>query len=529
NSDQRTHYTFDNFTDRLQALFGLRALPEDLKETSDLSVSRSIGATIRRVKRPRDFWLFRYTINQVEIDADYSEKNSSSAITLLNETTSLSGRFRYGLNFGTNNYIRPLAFLGRSKLLAPLTSQKIYFTPSNVNVNFSLTDNETNRQNRIELEPNKSVTVNTSRSISVAYKLTDNININFDRNYKSDAWAKGYRARDVLEKIFSDFDFGEDLNIAQRLGLDYNPKFTSWLTPGFRWSSDFNYTLSKPNTTRDINTTQRINRQVRVDFKPATLFSKIYTPKRKAASGGRGNTSRQPARRPKPGAGGDKGDKDTDEGKSGKDGQEEGPDQEKEKPKKSPIKIPNPAIMAWRILNSLKSITLDFNSKDDYDHYNLAGLPVWQYQFGFSPDPGVDTSLAGNKRPILPGHRKTKGIGSGIKIELFKNLSSNLKYRYDEVTTQSNQRNTQSINSSYFFTGENPEENRKDWNDLIPDWTLRLSGVEKILFFSKLVQSLSLEHARTGKFSESSRIEENEKIRENWSFSNSYQPLLGVN
>jgi hypothetical protein len=336
--------------------------------------------------------------------------------------------------------------------------------------------------------------------MSVRYKFTDNIDFSWDRNYKTDAWAKGYRAEDVLEKILSDFDFGEDLNINQRFSVDYRPRISNWLTPTFRWSSDFNYTLSNPTTTREGTAGQRINKQLRIDFKPATLFEKIYTPKKKY----------QPPQ-PKPGG-----------------GEEEEAEGEEEQPKSKPVKLPNPFILAWRFLNAWKSITVDLNAKDDFDHYNLVGVPVWQYQFGFNNDPGVDTSLSGNRVPILPGVRKTRGINSGLQFDLIRNLSSNFKYRYDIVKSQTNQRNTESVNSSYFFSGENPEENRKGWNQYIPDWTLRLSGVEKFLFFGQFAKNMTLEHARTGKFTESSRVEEGEKIRENWSFSNSFQPLVGV-
>jgi len=530
NSDRKTGYGFASFSERIQALFGLSKLPEGLEETIDVSESRSIGGTLRRKKRQRDLFLFKYTINLMEFDADYSEKSSSSPTILFNDTKSLSGRFSYNLPFGRNNFIRPFAVLGKSRLLKPLTSQKLYFTPSNVNVNFSLTDNETERQNRLENNPTQTITVGTTRQFGVNYKLTDNIDIGLNRNTKSDAYSKGYRASDVMQKIFSEFDFGDDVNINQRFTVDYTPKFSNWLTPSFRYSSDFGYIMTNPGTTRDQTGTLKIGRSMRVDLKPTILMQKIYKPKPKPKPrntqpqipGMKGLQSGQQDAKKDSSEEGKNGIQTEEEGKGGSEG-------EVKKPSKPVVMIPNPAILMWRFLNAWKSINVDITANDDFTNPNLSEVPVWKYQFGFSSDPGVDTSLAGNKVPIIPGVRKTRGISAGVQLDIFKNLSTNLKYRRDKIDNLTNQRRNLTLTNNYFFTRGDPEENQKSWSNLVPDWSLRLSGVEKMLFFSNFVQTMSLEHARTGKFSESSRIEGEVEIRENWSYSNSYQPFLGIN
>lgn len=516
NTDQRTHYEFTDFSERLQAFFGLNELPEDLDITSDHSETRAIGGTFRRKNRPRDPWYLKYSINQIEVDADYSDKHSRSPTTLFNNSKTLSGRFKYSLTFGNENYIRPLGWLGKSRLLKPLTSQKLYYTPSNSNFSFSMSDNETESQNRIEFEPTQSISVLTNRQFGVSYKLTDNIDLALNRSYKSDAYAKGYRAQDVIEKIFSDFDFGEDNNVTQHFSIDYRPKFFDWMNQSFRYASDFTFNLTNPTTTRDQSAASRIDRQFRFDLKPSMLANKIYTPQKKQIPG---------APKPKPNT------EDQDEEGNGEDSGKAQNDStgESQKSKLPNISIPNPAVLIYKFFNAWKSIDLDLNFQDNYNHYNLAEFPKWDYQFGFATDPGVDTTLAGNKVAVLPGIQKTRGISSGMQFDIIKNLSSNFRYRHDKSSTQNNQRNSESVNSSYFFTGENPEENKKSWWSYIPDWSLRLSGVEQFLFFGSFAQSMSLEHSRSGKFSESARIEGDTKIRDQWSYSNGYQPLLGIN
>lgn len=511
NTDRRTHYEFSSFSDRLQSFFGLNKLSPELDETSDHSETQAIGATIRRKNRPRDPWYLKYSINQMQVDMDYSKNKSRNPTTLFNNTKKISGSFNYSLNFGNNNFIKPLGWLGKSRLLKPLASQKLYFTPSNSKFGFSMSDNETDRQNRLELQPTQTISVGTNRQFGIGYKLTDNIDLSLNRSYQSDAYAKGYRAKDVLEKIFTNFDFGEDRNVTQRFTADYTPKLFSWMNQSFKYSSDFGYNLTNPKTTRDRSSRLKVGKQFSVDLKPSMLANMIYKP------------SKKPKSSPNPSG--------TDKNSSEKKGDHEkgGGESKKENNKSKIPSVPNPAILIWKFFDAWKSIDFDLNLQDDYSNYNLADFPKWNYQFGFTPDPGVDTTLAGNKVAVLPGISKRRGITGGLQFDIIKNLGSNFRYQNDKTKTQNNQRTSETISSTYFFTGEDPEANKKSWWEYIPDWSFRLSGVEKFLFFGAFAQTMSVEHSRSGKFSESARIEGDKRIRDQWSFSNSYQPLLGIN
>lgn len=514
NSDRRTHYEFSSFSERLQAFFGLNQLPPELDETADHSETRAVGATIKRKDRPRDPWYMKYTVNQVQLDVDLSDKHSRNPTTLFNNAKAISGKFNYSLAFGRENFIKPFGWMGKSRLLKPITSQKLYFTPSNSSFGFSFTDNETSQQNRIETVPTQTISVGTNRQFGVNYKLTDNIDMSLNRNYKSDAYSKGYRAKDVIEKIFTNFDFGEDLNVTQRFTVDYRPKFFDWMNQSFRYSTDFGYNLANPKTTRDRTARSTVNKQFSFDLKPTVLANKIYTPKQKQTA---------PAKKspPKPTGEGGK-----DEGEGNKEGESQ---QDGKKSKIPQIGVPNPAIWLWKFFDAWKSINMDLNLQDDYTHFNLTEIPKWKYQFGFSSDPEVDTTLAGNKVPTLPGLSQKRGISSGLQFDIIKNLSSTFRYQYDKTQTRNNQRRSESISNTYFFSGEDPESNKKGWWDYVPDWSLRLTGVEKFLFFGAFAQTMSVEHSRSGKFSETARIEGEKRIRDQWTYSNSYQPLIGIN
>jgi cell surface protein SprA len=541
NSDRPTNYNLSSFTDRMKAFFGLNQEADSLlKDQIYFTESKSVGGTIRRRDRPRDPWFLRLTVNQLVMDADYSTKHSTSPTDEYADDNSLSGRLSYKIPFGKNNYIRPFGWLGKSWFLKPLSSQKLYYLPSSASANFTISDNESVRKNRLEAEePAPNVNVKTTEKFSIGYKLTESLVFDFNRDYLHDPRLKeqdstgaegntivtykplDVRAKDVLNNIFTNGEFGTVKRISQRFGANWTPKIANWLSPSYRYNSNFIYSLDRPQiNARSSSLT--INHNIRVDFKLATLLEKIYKPKPKkktttggarGARGGRGSSQSQG--------------KDKEEGKDGeKDKEESG--------KKLPIPL-NPALWVWHILYSFKSATIDIKSDDSYAHANLMEIPGLKYQFGFETDPYqkdefgnsiVDTTF--RKVVAAPNIRNTRGIDGSMQVDIIQNLKTSLKYNYQKVDNQSNEQRTQSISNTVFFMGEDPDNNQKDWWKFVPDWRLSLSGVEKLPLFNLLARTASLEHARSGKFTESSRFQGENQNRDQWGYSNSYQPFLGI-
>jgi len=526
NSDRRTFYRPNNILDRLKTFVGLTELSPELKENSTITQSRSIGVSFSRRGRKRDPWYLRYTLNQVKLDMDYVEKNSSSPTVLLNNGTNLTGKFSYSINFSNKNFIQPFSWLGKSRWVRALSRQKFYYTPSNISVNASIVDRAEIKQNRLEVKRTETIRTNTSRQFNMNYKVFESLKFDFRRAYQSDAYLKGYRAKDVLKAIFNNFDFGVDKTISQRFNVNYQPRFFSWLNTTFRYSSDFNYNLINPKT-NDRMSRLNVNKQMSFNLSPFNLAIKLYKPKAKGTSTrkGRGKASTRGAPRrhardeeQKGGKG-----KKTDQAKEDVEG-------EKKKVRREPPKlpIPNPAILLWKMMNSWKSLRLDIQQTENYQHYNLERMPVWRYQLGLQSDPqaGVDTTF--RKIPRLPTLRISRKVTFGSQFNFGNKFKANFNYTYNRDQSQTNQQNTVRISSGYFFTGDDPEKNKDGWWSLVPDWTFQLSGLEKFLFFSKFAKTITVEHSRNGKFNEAARLNNGEYFRDQWSYSNSYQPFLGV-
>ncbi len=528
NSDRRTYYRPNNILDRLKTFVGLNQLPPELKEHSTITLSRSFGVSFSRRGRKRDPWYLKYTLNQIKLDVDFVEKRSSSPTILLYNTTNFKGTFSYNVSFSNKNFIQPLSWLGKSRWVRALSRQKLYFTPSNIGVNANVVDQSEVKQNRLEVKRTQTFRTNTSRQFNMNYKVLESLRLDFRRSYQSDAYLKGYRAREVLEAIFNRFDFGVDKNISQRFGVNYQPKFFSWMNTTFRYSSDFVYNLINPKT-NDRDSRLNVNKQMNLNISPFNLAIKLYKPKAKGEgakkTGRRASTRGAPRRQAKEEEKKNNQEKKAPDGESGD--EDEG---RQEAVRKGPPKlpIPNPAILLWKLMNSWKSLRLDIQQTENYRHYNLERMPAWRYQLGLQSNPaaGVDTTF--RKIPRLPTLRKSRKITFASQFNFANKLKANFNYNFSRDQSQTNQQNTLRISSGYFFVGDDPEKKKDGWWSLVPDWTFQLSGVEKFFFFNKFAKTITLEHSRNGKFNESARRNNGEYFRDQWSYSNSYQPFLGI-
>ncbi len=536
NSDQRTFYKAEGFTEKLKQFFGMNQISPLLKENSKISETYSLGATVQRKSGSRSPWYLKYTIDMFTLDMDWSRKSASDERNLHNDNESISAQLQMTVPFGKNNFIKPFAWLGNGPIVRALANQKLYYTPSGFSANASIRDNESRQQARLEDQATVTVKTTASRKFNIQYSLFPSLSATFSRDYQSDAQLKGYRALDLVEAIVTRFDFGVDKVMNQNFSANYNPKLFNWLTHSFKYSSNFNYNFTNVSTNERSSRLQ-VTKQMSLNLKPTMLANKIYNPgkKRKAPPSGRSSSRRSGPRRggnitPPPGGGEAPSGEEEQPGDSGenKGGKQPGKEDQKKKRQIPQLKIPNPLVLIWRFFDSWKSINLDYRWTDNYSYFNIDGIPTLKHQFGFARDPGVGTDTTFGKILRLPTIKSGKNVQGGLTFDIIRNLSTSFKYNYTQDVNQNNQQKTENIASTYFFTGDDPEAGKKAWQSFVPDWQLRLTGVEKLLFFSKFASSIIVEHARSGKFNESNRYDENGKSRDNWGYSNNYSPMVGV-
>ncbi|MEJ2635512.1 MAG: cell surface protein SprA [Calditrichia bacterium] len=553
NTDQLTNYRANGAGEKLQQFFGMSKLDPELEKNSRISETTSLGATIQRQSSPRTPWYLKYSVDMLTLDVDWAKKHASDEQNLFNDNKSISGQLQVRVPFGRENSFQPFGWLGNGPIVRTLANQKVYYTPSSLDFSLGIRDNENSQQSRLQDQASSRINTGATRKMNLAYSLFPSLSFNFSRDYQSDAYLKGYRAKELVEAIFTKFDFGVDKVMNQNFSARYNPKWFSWMTQSFTYTAGFNYNFGNVNT-NERSSRLAVSKQLSVSMQPTQLANQIYNPAKRRlqqeAPGGQTQPRRGGPRRlpdSNQNTEEDTGDnipgipqgqiRDQQTEQAGPDslqqqtGEPQAKDRKKEKePKKkgTPIKVPNPAMLVWKFFNAWKSINLDYRITNNYGYYNIDGIPTFKHQLGLSADPGVGTDTTFNKLPRLPALNNGKSVAAGMNFDIIKNLTSTFKYNYTKDVSQNNQQKTENVASTYFFMGDDPDANKKPWSALIPDWQFRLTGVEKLFFFSKFAQTIQVEHQRTGKFNESNRYDGGLKQRLAWGYANNYSPLLGI-
>jgi hypothetical protein len=515
-TDILTNYSNNSIDKKLKSLFGLRDLDPELESQVSYSEVYGMGTTIKKRSRSKAWYLY-YTIDQISFDIDYSLKNSRNYQTQFNKSTQWRGSVSYGIPFGKNNFIEPFKFFTPTPVLKILADQKLYYTPNSLNMSLNVSDTDQKNKLRTEEETTRQENVNSTRKLSMGYRLLQSVNLNYSRTHKADADYVGLNGKDLVKSIFSDFYFGKETDINQTFKMDYKPKIFTWLTADYSYSANFRYyftNLAKNQKQSNSKVTRRVN----FSFSPSKIANMIYKPK--ADKKKPQTRSRRPARgqkQPKP------------------EGEDEEPEKEKEEKKEAAqaFKIPNPLILIYEFFNAFQKIQSSYTWDQNVTNSYVKSIPTWRYQFGLSQDPGVpqDTSIT-NQSFIGPSITDSRTLSSSLNFDISKNIRTTFNHQYNTSKTSNDK--TQSGNESVTFMalGEDPSVDFKgigtDFRSLIPDWTIKISGLEKFLFFKEFAKTVSLDHSRTGKYTSTKKLANNELVPASESFSHNFGPLVGV-
>ncbi len=523
-TDQLTGYQNKTISQKLKSLFGLRELPNELKNDVSTSETIGLGTTIRKRGTSKN-WFLRYTVDQITLDFDYARQNRTSYETIFNRSESYKESYTYKIPFDNNNYFEPFKFLRTTPVLKEIWDTRIYYSPNNINFGLRVNDSKQESLRRDpDPEKQKELTVkytkNTGavRSISTSYKLFQNLTMSYSRAHTSDADIDSLSRTDLYKNIVTKFNFGRDTDINQKYDADYKPKLFTWLTPTFSYDATFLFQLT--NNFKYRQSSNRVNKRVGVTFSPEKLLKSIYEPKKESP-----RRRSRPRTRPQP-------------------GQNDDQKQEEEKEEKS---FPNPLMFLYNAIASWDNIKFDYSLGTNVTNNYLAGMPKWDYQFGFTKNPGVpqDTTLASAENIVLvgPSISENERFGTSTNINIAKNVRVSLRHDITKTLTQTNggQSASGSESITYFSLGNDPgkglfdpEKEFKglgtDIKQFIPDWTVSVSGVEEFLFFKEFAQSIQLDHGHSGKYSEKTRLNREDKFEPtSITFSNNWSPLLGIN
>jgi hypothetical protein len=283
--------------------------------------------------------------------------------------------------------------------------------------------------------------------------------------------------------------------------------------------------------TNEKSASRQVSKTFNFSIQPTQLANKIYDPRKNQLNRGTQPTSTRQRGRPGRQLGGSENQTEGESQTEGEEGSEEGKEGDGESGKEkgpNPISALNPLKLVWHFFNAWKSVGLDYQIRDNASHFNIDQMPGLEYQLGFTDDIGVGTDTTFGKLEVAPSLKNSEIIGANLTFDIIKNLSSSFKYNFSTDLTQNNQLTTENKSSTFFYTGDDPENNQQEWYKLVPDWQFRLSGLEKIFPFKRFANSVQLEHARSGKSTETIRFDDDVETRTNWGYTNSYSPFLGL-
>jgi len=514
-TDELTGYSNNTIDKKLRSLFGLRELPPEIVADVSENEVMGVGTTIQKRSKSK-FWLVRYTLDEMVVDFDYSYRNNSNWEILYNKSEQYKESFRYRIPFGRDNFFQPFRFTAKVPVIKKLSDQKLFYTPDNINFSLNISDTDQRMMRRprgdTETRVTRTVTTASTRSVSTSYKMFNSLDFSYSRNWTSDADFDSLTHKDLLREIVTRWNFGLDTDINQAFKANYRPNLLSWLGTDMSFTNNFVYRLSNGNQFRESS--NRTQKRLGLDFSPNKLMKAIYTPKTAPAQTTR---SRRPARRQQ-------------------DVDEEEKDTEKKEEKKS--KIPNPLMIIYNSISALQNIKTTYTLDERIDHRYLVDIPSWEYQFGFTRNPGVsqDSSLLEQNIVLIgPRWQETASLRTTTSLNLTSNIRASFNHDRSETESYADFGKTRSANKSgsYFFTGDDPLQDfsgLSSWRAFIPDWNVQVSGVEKFLFFSSFAQSISLDHAHSGKYSENLSLRlDGSFLPTSQSFTDNWQPLFGIN
>ena len=472
-------------------------LAGDNPPDSVLNLSESYGVNVSFSKRASDYWLTKYTIDQIRLSANAQWSNGSSVTVRKKESETYKGSISYKIPFGRDNYIQPFKWIRKVPYLGDrLGEARWYYTPTSLDFSMDATETKSYNEPRVGQNITRPYDFGLNRSISGSYKMFDNLNLNYSRKMRNSL----IDFRDDKLKAIKELNPGIPLNVAETYSASFSPKLTNWLTPSLSYSANYNWQDNPANSSKSIDQLSNQNRiSSSFSLDPAEIMKSFYKPKgatakRSTRSAGTSSRSRgrstrvtQPIKTPEK--------------------------EEKTDNKEIPL-----LEFLYQTLDRVQPIQVSYSISRSNNNRGRVGEPGLLYRTGLVSDPELDTiSAEAGAYPDNITINSDASLRSGIKIS--KNINTSLSYNQNMSRSQANGMENRNIARDY-LTFDNSGKKGIPF----PGWTLNVSQLEKIAFLSKVFTKLSLDHGFSGK--ESIVYQKGELQSSTYKLY--FQPLLGL-
>ncbi len=268
-----------------------------------------------------------------------------------------------------------------------------------------------------------------------------------------------------------------DTQRTQRISVSYSPDLFSWLSGSVNYSTT--YTWAWQNWSylgRSVSSNNSLS--ANTTFKLRQLLPNAR------GSNRRGNNRRGP------GAGGF-GAGERNRNRTEPDAPQSSDEEEGGLPNMNPLKG-----LLW-FGQRIQDIRVDYTQNLNFTNPSVTeGNPTWEYMLGLTGDPGLERAY-GAASPMTSNRSDDYRVRSGI--DWSTRISTGFDYNIRFTAGTGNQRSGSMKRSSFhWFTEDNGPPTVFD----IPNWSLRIAGLEQIGPLSNFAQSITMDHAFNGEMEE---------------------------
>lgn len=511
-------------------IYGSDILMEENAPDSLLDISHSYGINASIEKRPSDYWLTKYTIDQIKLGANASWSDASSVTTRESKSESYKANISYQFPFPKDKYLNIFKWTAKVPLIGKKISEtRFYYFPSSLSVAADAGKSESYSIQRVGTTVTTSNTLGLNRSLTMNYKILDNLNANYNFNIANDLIELWQNQWEILKSV----NPGQIVNQRESYSVNFNPKIFKWFNPTFNYTSNFNWSEPRSSQSESVDVISNQNRlSSTFSLDPSTIFSSIFkTSSTTAAPSTPGQTTSrrrpnqpstqdeppqqdQPDRRRSPRGGIQP--KEEDNPSESTDKKPPAQPLELDEPKKPQINITQTVA---KYLKKIQAINVSLSTSNSITNRYRTGVPDWRYRMGLTRDPGLP--FVSSEYIPTSAENTTNSFDVSLRsgINILSNVVMPLSFSQTISNTESQGTIGRTLTRDYLPSGTYGKDGFP-----FPNWSLTWSQLEKYKIFSKYLKKLSLDHGFSGK--ESIVIQNGKEM--NSSYKMYFQPLIGL-
>ncbi len=513
---------------------------DDLEQVDSIKTfSRSYGGGVDVSKTipSKSPWL-KYTIDNLSGGYDYSHSESTNPTTLLSTTNTHGADVSYRLNFGRPS-LAYLSWLKGVPVLNKYSEARIYWLITNLNLSLNGSESIGETHYRAGNQIN-SHTFFLTKSLSTAYRPFENLTFDFTRTHKADLLMNPANPKGVEDILQGDLAWDEDMDVNQSVTSSFTPRVISWLDTDFRYNTSYHWSWGQGYISSGQNITNNSTISANGTLKLTQILKPPTRPKTAQPPGSQPEQEGGPDQSGKSGEGGDKdggageinpGQEGGDEGvqEPGQEGEEAGEDTTRVLPVIAKPEGQSAIGDLWYAIrytfSRLRDINVTYTQQNNWSDPLVDGEAGIGYQLGFDSRDFTRMDSAAYYTGYSTRSRSDDyQFKSGLDFS--RNFKVSLNYSYGWSRNESASI-TGTINQSKLYFFKAGDDSIGVFELPIPDWSITVSGLEKMPMFQNIAQSVSLENTFNG--SKSSNWNDSQDNMRQHDYSRNFSPLVGVN